>query len=120
MKPLLWGLMLGLFLQLGGCKDSGTLESITVTPEAQSVDLYADPIQYTATGNYTDDSTADLTDEVEWTVDSTSDNLFSTNVPGLLSPRTQGSWILVATFPTADSSSDIIGYTTLRITTATE
>lgn len=115
MRPLFWAGPWMILLLLMGCKDSGTLESISVTPEAQTVELYAEPIQYAATGNYTDGSTKDLTEDVTWTTDSTTDNLFSANVPGLLSPRTAGSWVLVATFTLTDSSTDVIGYTTLRV-----
>ncbi|MDT8445407.1 MAG: hypothetical protein RRB13_00755 [bacterium] len=101
---------------IGGCKDSGTLDSIAVTPEKLSVSLYDEPIQYTATGSYSNGDSKDLTEEVVWSVDSTSDNLFSTAVPGLLSPRTAGSFVLTATFAVTDTSSDIVGYTTLRVT----
>ncbi|OGH04418.1 MAG: hypothetical protein A2600_03950 [Candidatus Lambdaproteobacteria bacterium RIFOXYD1_FULL_56_27] len=109
---------LGLAVCLGlwGCKDSVSLKSIAVTPAGQVTTLYSSAIQYTATGSYSDNSAKDLTDSVVWSVDATGDNLFSTAVPGLLSPNRLGSFILLATFKASDPSSDVVGYTNLRIT----
>lgn len=101
---------------LWGCKDSVTLKSIAVTPAGQEVTLYSAAIQYAATGKYSDDSTKDLTKTVVWSVDATGDNLFSTAVPGLLSPNRLGSFILLATYKASDPSSDVVGYTNLRVT----
>jgi len=102
-------------LLLSACKDSATLQTITVTPADQEVALYSDAIQYTATGNYSDQSTQDLTKSVTWSVDSTTDTLFSSSIKGLLTPSRSGTFILLATPTATDTSSDSVGYTTLRV-----
>jgi len=107
-------LWLWVFL-LASCKAAPDLKSITVTPVDQEVTVYSNVIQYTATGNYSDDSTKDLTQEVSWSVDSTADTLFSSSIKGLLTPSRLGTFILLATPVAGDTSSDVVGYTTLRI-----
>ena len=110
---LIVGLVVIMFLI--GCKDQKVLDSVTVTPADQTLGLYSAPVQYTATGNYSDGSTKDLTTTVVWSIDSTADTLFSTAVKGLLIPNREGSFIILGTFKVTDSSSDVVGYTSLKI-----
>ena len=56
------------------------LSSITVTPASQSVIVTSPPITYTATGNYTDGSTQNLTSSATWTSSATSVATLSNNV----------------------------------------
>jgi len=104
-----------IFLLLVGCKDSPTLQKITITPADKDVALYSEVIQYTATGTYSDQSTKDLTKEVTWSLDSTTDTLFSASIKGLLTPSRSGTFILLGTPTATDTSSDTVGYTTLRV-----
>ena len=65
-----------------------TLESITVTPETASIPKGLTQ-QYTATGTYSDDSTADITSSVTW---ASSDTLVATiNSEGLATGVGEGS-----------------------------
>src|SRR5579863_356276 len=56
--------------------NAATLVTITVTPTAQNVPV-GETQQYTATGHYSDLSTADITDSVTWSSSLTADGTIS-------------------------------------------
>jgi len=88
---------------------SATLQSITVTPAAPSIALGTGQ-QFTATGNYSDGSTQNLTASATWTSSAT--NVASISAAGLATSVATGSTNISAT------ASGITGSTTLAVTRA--
>ncbi|WP_115709447.1 Ig-like domain-containing protein [Legionella sainthelensi] len=91
-----------------------TLQSITVTPNNASL-ANGLTLQYTATGNYSDGSMRNLTQEVVWS--STSTNIAtvsnSSNSKGLATATAQGATTITASY------NNITGSTSLTVTAAT-
>lgn len=86
-----------LLLALSGCGGGGgsgggdtgiSLKSITVSPSNSSIVVGSDQ-QYTATGNYSDGTSRDITDDVAWEVDDTV--IAQIDVNGKVRSTTQGS-----------------------------
>ena len=78
-----------------------TLTSITVIPANSTVSKAGTPtVQFTATGNFSDGSTQNLTNSVTWKASGAPDATFSTTTPGLATLVTTG----VTTTITATSS----------------
>ena len=69
-----------------------TLQSIAVTPATSTIEV-GDTVQFLATGTYSDNSTADISSSVTWTVDS---SIASINLTGLLSTTADGSVTVTA------------------------
>ena len=108
-KVLLPWLLLGVSFMVG-CGGSGlvTLQSITVTPSTATVAPNGTQ-QFTATGNYSDGSTKDLTTVAEW---STSNGATIT-VGGLATGVTPGATVQInAVIP----HGEIVGFATLTVT----
>ena len=84
-----------------------TLESISVTPAGASISVGSTQ-QYTATGTFSDATTADLTNEVVWNSSDTA--IASISAGGLASTLSSGSTTISAT------SGTIVGSTTLTVT----
>jgi hypothetical protein len=94
----------------GGGSSAVTLSSIAVTPADPSVTAAADE-QFTATGTYSDGSTADLTTSATW---SSSDEAVATIVStsGLATAVAAGTATITAT----DSSGTVSGTTVMTVT----
>ncbi len=89
-------------LGMPGCGGNGTttppgvtLTSISVTPMTPASIPVTGTIQFTATGNYSDGSTQDLTSTATWT--STDPNIASISSAGLATGLAQGSTVIKAT-----------------------
>ncbi|MDX2469071.1 MAG: Ig-like domain-containing protein [SAR324 cluster bacterium] len=95
-------------------KNTATLESIDVTPSNRTLPTSME-IQYSATGNYSDGSTFDLTDSVLWDNQDTSIVLVSNESTSKGKAKTvaTGSSTITATFGT------ISGTTTLTVSSIT-
>ena len=93
---------------------AATLSSITVTPPAPSL-ADGTALQLTATGNLSDGTTQDLTNQVSWTSASSSIASVSNAPPtqGLITGTSQGSSAITATL------NGIQGSTTVTVTAAT-
>ncbi|MCP4755223.1 MAG: hypothetical protein GY866_30510 [Proteobacteria bacterium] len=111
---------------LMGCADADdtrTLESITVKPGSKTVaeiycfQLDSQPEQFAAVGNYSNNSTEDLTQEATWTDDSTTDTLLSTEYPGLVYFRRTGYVAIVAKYTEEGSEDEIKGMALIDIST---
>jgi len=102
-------------LSFYGCsnQETGFLETIVITPAKPKCEVNSF-IQFTATGNYTDGTSEDLTQKVIWDDDSTSDNLFN-SVPGLANMKRADTFVVIAKYDYTDSSDDITGYTLLKV-----
>ncbi len=87
-----------------------TLVSIAVTPANSSMVVGATPVQYTATGTYTDGTTQNLTSSVTWS--SLTTTVASITSGGLVTPVAKGTTTIQAT------SGSITGSTGLTVTTA--
>ena len=90
------------------------LVSIDVTPETTNQVVGA-MLQYTATGNYTDDSTQDLTTQVDWA----SDNMAVASIDpatGRAFAAAVGSATISATFTTTAGS--VVGHATFHVMAA--
>jgi uncharacterized repeat protein (TIGR03803 family) len=84
-----------------------TLQSLAITP-ATSSQLLGKPVQYHATGTYSDGSTRDLTATAMWnTVDAA---VVTISASGLASPLHVGTTTLMA------SSGSVIAYATIHVT----
>jgi hypothetical protein len=92
---------------------SPVLLAVTVSPLTASV-AAGDAQQYTATGHYSDLSTADLTDSVTWSSSSTTTATVS-NAPGSQGLVT-GVGTGAATITATDSSSSLAGVATVTVT----
>jgi hypothetical protein len=84
-----------------------TLQMISVTPANLSVELGIDP-QFTATGNYSDGSTRDLTSSAQWT--STNTAAATVDNTGIVTTKTTGSTTIQAAL------NSVNGLTTLTVT----
>lgn len=85
-----------------------TLQSISVTSADTSISIGSTQ-QYTATGTFSDESTADITSQVTW---ASSDSLVATiDAAGLASASSEGTTTISAT------SGVVVGSTTLTVTT---
>jgi len=85
-----------------------TLQSISVTPADTSMPVGSTQ-QYTATGSFSDGSTADITNQVTW---ASSDSLVATiDAAGIASASSEGTTTISAT------SGAVVGSTTLTVTT---
>jgi hypothetical protein len=91
-----------------------TLSSITVSSTTPSVPLSL-TTQYTAAGSFSDGSTADITDQVTWTVQNPAIASVSNSsgTQGLVTPLATGSTTVVATL------SGVTGSASLTVTPAT-
>ncbi len=87
-----------------------TLVSIAVTPANSSMVVGATPVQYTATGTYSDNSTQNLTSSMTWTSTTTATATITSG--GLVTPVAAGSTAIQAT------SGSIVGSTALTVTAA--
>jgi hypothetical protein len=97
----------------GGSSSNGggkVLQSIVVTPATPSISLTAGPLQFTATGHYSDGSSQALT-QVSWTSSNT--GVATISGGGLATPVNTGTTTITAT------SGSTSGATTLTITVAT-
>lgn len=94
-----------------------TLNSITVTPAGPS-SAVGWPLQFTATGNFSDSTTQDLTKQVTWLSSVSSVAHISNNyaTKGLATPTHTGTTTIYATFVFGGVS--VIGQTTLTVSTA--
>ena len=108
-KVLLPWLVLGVSV-MAGCGGSGSvaLQSITVTPSTATVAPNGMQ-QFTATGNYSDGSTKDLTTVEQW---STSNGATIT-VGGFATGVTPGATVNIAA---AIPHGQIVGFATLQVT----
>ncbi len=86
------------------------LVSIAVTPANSSMAVGATPVQYTATGTYSDNSTQNLTSSVTWV--STTTSVATITSAGVVTPVAAGSTTIQAT------SGSIIGSTGLTVTSS--
>jgi len=93
---------------------AATVISITITPANPSV-AKGDTEQLTATGNLSDGTTEDLTDEVSWTV--SPDTLAAMDANGLLTAEDVGGGVIHAEFVEEDGTL-ILGTTKLTVTAA--
>jgi len=85
-----------------------TLQAISVTPTDTSIPV-GSAQQYTATGSFSDGSTADITNQVTWV---SSNSLVATiDAAGLASAASEGTTTISAT------SEAVVGSTTLTVTT---
>jgi hypothetical protein len=75
---------------------AATLKSITVTPATPSV-LNSQTLQFTATGAYSDSTSADLTSIVTWVAAAPAVANFTSTTPGLVTGLTPGSSGITAT-----------------------
>jgi uncharacterized protein YjdB len=91
-----------------------TAISITITPANPSV-AEGDTEQLTATGNLSDGTTEDLTDEVSWSV--SPDTLATVDANGLLTAEDVGGGVIHAEFVEEDGKL-ILGTTNLTVTAA--
>jgi len=109
-----WLVMALLAFALGtGCGSSNSsLMSIIVSPGNMSVDS-GTSLQYTATGQYTDDTTADLTSSVTWSSSNTLASVISntTGSQGHVDAIAAGTTTILASDPTTS----IFGSTTLKV-----
>lgn len=87
-----------------------TLQAISVTPAGASIPVGSTQ-QYTATGSFSDGSTADITNQVTWT--SSDISVASIDAAGLASAVSEGTTTIRAT------SGAIVDSTTLTVTTQT-
>jgi trimeric autotransporter adhesin len=107
MKNILLSLVLGLAGLLAGCNSSApTLNSITVTTPTPSVAAGL-TATFTATGNYSNNTTQNLTSSVTWT---SSNTAVATIAGGTATTLTQGSTTITA------SMSGVSGMATLTVT----
>lgn len=120
LKAVFCGLVLGTLVTLVGCGGSGSssspspnptpsLSSITVTPPSAQV---SDGVtqQFTATGQYTDGTTKNLTTSVTWS--SSTVSVAAINASGVASASQSGTTTITA------STGSIRGSATLNVTTA--
>ena len=96
-------------ISLSGIGTAVQLNSITVTPTSPSLPL-GSPLQFTATGNYNNGTTQNLTNSVTWSSSST--KIATVNNTGLVSSVAQGKSTIKAV------SGTISGTTTLTVTAA--
>ena len=91
-----------------------TLNSITITPINQTTAV-GWPVQFKATGNFSDSTTQDLTKQVTWLSSSSNVAHISNNysTKGLASPTHTGATTISATFVFGGVS--VTGYTTLTV-----
>jgi uncharacterized protein YjdB len=94
---------------------AATVISITITPANPSV-AKGETEQLTATGNLSDGTTEDLTDQVSWTV--SPDTLATVNATGLLTAEDVGAGVIHAEF-VEENGTLILGTTDLTVTAAT-
>ena len=116
MKKLLVLLTLSALSFLPGCSSGSSsngggkvLKSIVVTPASPSVPLGTAPVQFTATGTFSDGSMQALT-QASWTSSSTA--IATVNGSGLVSPAGVGMTMITAT------SGTVSGATMLTVTAA--
>lgn len=83
---------------------AAVLQSITVTPTNQRL-LLGNVLQLTATGNYSDNSTQDLTTKVTWSVLPT--NIADVDNAGLVTAKAIGSTTIIAAFSTSKATIDL-------------
>ena len=83
---------------------TAVLNSIAVNPANPSL-LAGSPLQFTATGTYSDNSTQDLTNAAAWTSSNTS--VASINSTGLASGLTTGATMIGATFQSVNGSTTL-------------
>ena len=93
---------------------AATVISITITPANPSV-AKGETEQLTATGNLSDGTTEDLTDQVSWTV--SPDTLATVNATGLLTAEGVGGGVIHAEF-VEENGTLILGTTNLTVTAA--
>jgi uncharacterized protein YjdB len=105
---------------LGGIQGSTTVTvtaatviSITITPANPSL-AKGETEQLTATGNLSDGTTQDLTDQVSWTVSPST--LATVDATGLLTAENLGAGVIHAEFD--ENGTLILGTTTLNVTAA--
>jgi len=82
-----------------------TLQSITITPQDATIGK-GTTLQFTATGNYSDSSTQDLTALVTWT--SSDSTLVSITSAGLATARQFGTATITATLGSVTNSTTLI------------
>ena len=89
------------FLSCGGTSSSSTgshtLASVTITPASPTVDLGLTR-QLSATANYSDNSTQDVTASTTWSSGNTAQASFSQSTPGLVSGVAAGSPKITAAY----------------------
>jgi uncharacterized protein YjdB len=90
------GMVVTAILFSNGCggSSSGTLQSITVSPSSQAVNVGSTQ-QFTATGSFSNNSTKDLTSSVKWSSSNTAAVTISSG--GLATAANQGGSQIVAT-----------------------
>lgn len=86
-----------------------TLQQISVTPSGTSIQVET-TLQYTATGIYSDSSTSDITNQVNWT--SSNETAATINSAGLAYGDSEGTTTIRA------NSGSIVGSTSLTVTVA--
>jgi hypothetical protein len=93
----------------GDIEDEGKLESISVVPESYHAKLNSHPKQFLAVGHYSNGTTDDITNEVKWTDDSTTDSAISHVYPGLVYFRSVGWFAVIAKQADATGDEEIKG-----------